>query len=101
MRIDFIEAVKTHQAEFGLELADSKIEALADFYEIILEHTEISATCWTARGMTFAIAPAVLFGRRRSGSPRRSRRRTVQSPQHFGHDIANQSFIHSTHRNSG
>src|SRR5688572_25488451 len=41
MRIDFIEAVKTHQAEFGLELADSKIEALADFYEIILEHTEI------------------------------------------------------------
>lgn len=41
MRKEFIEAVKKHQTEFGLELPDSKIESLADFYEFIQEHNEL------------------------------------------------------------
>lgn len=41
MQEDFITAIKKHQNEFGLNLADAQIESLADFYEIIQEHNEI------------------------------------------------------------
>jgi 16S rRNA (guanine527-N7)-methyltransferase len=41
MRNEFIEAVKKHQAAFGLNLADEKILALADYYELIQKHNEI------------------------------------------------------------
>jgi 16S rRNA (guanine527-N7)-methyltransferase len=41
MRENFIESVKKHQSEFGLNLPDSKIETLADFYELIQEYNEI------------------------------------------------------------
>jgi 16S rRNA (guanine527-N7)-methyltransferase len=41
MRTKFIDAVKANQAEFGLDLTDSKIELLADFYETIQESNEI------------------------------------------------------------
>lgn len=41
MREIFIESIKKHEAEFGLTLPDSKIEILADFYELIQEHNEI------------------------------------------------------------
>lgn len=40
MRSEFIEAIKTHQAVFGLGLADEQIARLADYYELILEHNE-------------------------------------------------------------
>lgn len=41
MRTKFIDAVKTYQSEFGLNLADPKIELLADFYETIQESNEL------------------------------------------------------------
>jgi 16S rRNA (guanine527-N7)-methyltransferase len=41
MRNEFIEAVKKHQAAFDLNLADEKILALADYYELIQKHNEI------------------------------------------------------------
>ncbi len=41
MRKDFIKAVKKYQTEFSLDLPDSKIESLADFYELIRENNEI------------------------------------------------------------
>lgn len=40
MRNEFIEAVKKYQSEFGLNLADEKISALADYYEVVLENNE-------------------------------------------------------------
>lgn len=41
MRSEFIEAIKTHQAAFGLGLADEQITRLAEYYKLILEHNEI------------------------------------------------------------
>ena len=41
MRKDFIKAVKKHQIEFSLDLPDSKIKSLTDFYELIQENNEI------------------------------------------------------------
>ena len=40
MRNEFVEAIKKHQSEFGINLTDEKISALADFYEIILKNNE-------------------------------------------------------------
>lgn len=40
MRNEFIEAIKTHQAAFELDLADEKISALADYYELIQKNNE-------------------------------------------------------------
>ena len=40
MRSEFTEAINTHQAAFGLGLADEQIARLADYYELILEHNE-------------------------------------------------------------
>ena len=41
MRKDFIKSVKKYQTEFRLDVPDSKIEILADYYELIQEHNEI------------------------------------------------------------
>lgn len=41
MREEFIKAIKNHQAVFGLNLAEEKIFALADYYELIQKHNEI------------------------------------------------------------
>lgn len=41
MRSEFAEAVKKHQAAFGLNLAEEKIFALAGYYELIQKHNEI------------------------------------------------------------
>ena len=40
MRNEFIEAIKTHQAAFELDLADEKISTLADYYELIQSKNE-------------------------------------------------------------
>lgn len=40
MRNEFIEAIKKYQSDFGLNLAEEKISALADFYEIVQENNE-------------------------------------------------------------
>ena len=41
MRSEFINAVKTHQAAFNVKLPEQKIEHLADYYELVLEHNPI------------------------------------------------------------
>lgn len=41
MQNDFIDAIKTHQTVFGLELNDAVIERLADYYELVLEHNPL------------------------------------------------------------
>lgn len=41
MRSEFVEAVKKHQAAFGINLTEDKIFALADYYELIQKHNEI------------------------------------------------------------
>ncbi len=41
MQLDFTEAVKKHQAEFNLNLPESKIKSLADYYEFIQQNNEI------------------------------------------------------------
>ncbi len=38
MRKEFISAITERQSLFGLELADNKIERLADHFELVLEH---------------------------------------------------------------
>src|SRR5476651_1328550 len=40
MRQQFKNAISEHQQAFGLTIAEEKIEKLADFYELILEHNE-------------------------------------------------------------
>ena len=41
MRNQFIEAIKKHQDTFGLNLTNEKINALADYYELICKHNAI------------------------------------------------------------
>lgn len=41
MREEFIESIKKHQTAFDLNLSEEKINALADYYEIIQEHNAI------------------------------------------------------------
>lgn len=40
MKSEFIEAIKKHQGEFDLNLADEKFSALAGYYEIVLKNNE-------------------------------------------------------------
>lgn len=40
MRNEFIEAIKKHQGEFGLNIGEENITALADYYEIVQENNE-------------------------------------------------------------
>ena len=41
MTNEFIESIKQHQSTFGLNLADEKISALAEYYQFVQEHNEI------------------------------------------------------------
>ena len=41
MRSEFIEAIKTHQSTFALELPDDAIERLANYYDLMREHNPI------------------------------------------------------------
>lgn len=41
MRSEFIEAIKTHQTAFSLNLPEAAIDRLADYYQLILEHNDI------------------------------------------------------------
>jgi 16S rRNA (guanine527-N7)-methyltransferase len=41
MRTEFIAAIKTHQAAFGIELNDAEAGRLADYYELIQQHNPI------------------------------------------------------------
>lgn len=41
MQDEFITAIKTHQAAFGLSLLDKQIELLSRFYKIVQEHNDI------------------------------------------------------------
>lgn len=55
MRNEFIDAVKKHQSEFGLNLADEKISAFADYYEIVLENNEFLHLVAPSSAEEFAI----------------------------------------------
>lgn len=41
MNDEFVNALKTHQSAFGIELADKSLAALAKYYEIIVENNAI------------------------------------------------------------
>lgn len=41
MRKEFVQGVKTHQTAFGLDLSDTAVERLADYYELVLEHNPV------------------------------------------------------------
>ncbi|MBK8465648.1 MAG: class I SAM-dependent methyltransferase [Chloracidobacterium sp.] len=41
MRNEFIQAIKTHQTAFGLELPDEAIERLADYFDLVMEHNPL------------------------------------------------------------
>lgn len=41
MQNDFIDAIKTHQAAFGVDLDDQAITRLAGYYELVVEHNPI------------------------------------------------------------
>ncbi len=41
MRSDFLSALKSNQGSFGLSVAETRVEKLADYYEIVLEHNPL------------------------------------------------------------
>lgn len=41
MRSDFIQSLKLNQAQFGFNLADRQIEKLADYFELVREHSPL------------------------------------------------------------
>ncbi|HMS40402.1 MAG TPA: 16S rRNA (guanine(527)-N(7))-methyltransferase RsmG [Pyrinomonadaceae bacterium] len=54
MREEFIESIKNHQTAFGLNLSEEKINALANYYAIILEHNTILHLVAPSSGEEFA-----------------------------------------------
>jgi len=55
MRNEFIEAIKNNQSEFGLNLADEKISALADYYEIVQNNNEFLHLVAPSSAKEFAV----------------------------------------------
>lgn len=55
VRNDLIAAVRAHQSAFGLEIADEKIERLADYYELVQEHNPILHLVGPCSAEEFAI----------------------------------------------
>lgn len=55
MRNEFIEAVKKYRGDFEINLADEKISALADYYEIVLENNEFLHLVAPSSAEEFAI----------------------------------------------
>lgn len=41
MRDEFNNAIKTHQIAFGIDLSDTVIERLADYYDLVMEHNPL------------------------------------------------------------
>ena len=41
VREAFVQAIKTHQTAFGLDLLSGAIESLADYYELIQQHNKL------------------------------------------------------------
>src|SRR3954454_483659 len=41
MREEFIQAIRTHQTAFGVDLSDPAIERLAGYYELVMEHNPL------------------------------------------------------------
>src|SRR5258706_14710394 len=41
MRQQFISAINQHQSAFGIELPIEKIERLADYYDLVMEHNPL------------------------------------------------------------
>ena len=41
VRKEFVQAIKTHQAAFGLKLSDQIIDRLADYYDSVQEHNPL------------------------------------------------------------
>ncbi|MEO6587924.1 MAG: 16S rRNA (guanine(527)-N(7))-methyltransferase RsmG [Pyrinomonadaceae bacterium] len=55
MKNEFVEAIKKHQSEFGINLTDEKISALAGFYEIINKNNEFLHLVGACSAEEFAI----------------------------------------------
>ncbi len=41
MRDEFIEALRSNQTEFGVDLSDAAVEQLANFYDLVLQHNPL------------------------------------------------------------
>src|SRR4051794_9008996 len=41
MREEFIQAIRTHQVAFGIDLSDPAIERLAGYFELLMEHNPL------------------------------------------------------------
>lgn len=41
MREEFIQAIKTHQSAFSLELSEEAIDRVADYYDLVIEHNPL------------------------------------------------------------
>lgn len=55
MREEFINSIKKHQSAFEIELADEKISALADYYELIQKNNEFLHLVAPTSGEEFAL----------------------------------------------
>ena len=55
MRAEFIESIKKNQLAFGMNLTPSKIDLLADHYELVLESNEILHLVAPASAEEFAV----------------------------------------------
>jgi 16S rRNA (guanine(527)-N(7))-methyltransferase RsmG len=55
MREEFIQAIKTHQTAFGLDLSDPAIERLADYYDLVMEHNPVLHLVGPCSAEEFAI----------------------------------------------
>lgn len=55
MREEFINSIKKHQSAFEIELADEKISALADYYELIRKNNEFLHLVAPTSGEEFAL----------------------------------------------
>ena len=55
MRKEFVEAIKTHQTAFGLDLSNPAIERLADYYDLVNEHNPLLHLVGPCSAEEFAI----------------------------------------------
>lgn len=55
MRTEFIAALQTHQAEFGIDLTAGQATRLADFYDLVQEHNPILHLVGTCTPEEFAV----------------------------------------------
>lgn len=55
MREEFIQAIKTHQTAFSLDLSDPAIRRLADYYDLVIEHNPLLHLVGPCSAKEFAI----------------------------------------------